>query len=262
MIILITGSNGFLGRHFVETFYKNNYKVIGCDIDHTPHPDLYNLKDNNDRFCYHQCDITDEEQVKTLFKNLELKSILPVHLINNAAVNPVVTNKGLSNSSRLESFVPEQFLFEASVSLIGSILCSKYMYLYAKNHGIKCNIVNISSDLGLIAPNQNLYRQPNLNEDQQSVKPVSYSVIKHAVHGLTKYLATYSPSFIRANSLFPGGVFNEQSQDFLDKLLPLIPMSRMANPSDLDGALLFLCSDQSRYMTGSSIVVDGGRSIW
>lgn len=262
MIILITGSNGFLGRHFVKLFYTSNYTVIGCDVNHSPHPELFNLHNNNERFKYYQCDITDEEQVKCVFKALDLEGIIPVHLINNAAVNPVVTNQGLFNSSRLESFTPEQFLFETSVSLVGSILCSKYMYLYAKNYGNKSNIVNISSDLGLIAPNQNLYSQPNLNEDQQSVKPVSYSVIKHAVHGLTKYLATYSPSFIRANTLFPGGVFNDQSQDFLDKLLPLIPMSRMANPTDLDGALLFLCSEQSRYMTGSSIVVDGGRSVW
>ena len=122
-------------------------------------------------------------------------------------------------------------------------------------------IVNVASNLAVIAPDQRLYRVEGLPEDKQPVKPVTYSLVKTALLGLTRYLATYwADANIRVNAISPGGVFNHQPEIFLRRLKELIPMKRMANRDEYQGAILFLCSDASSYMTGTNLVVDGGRS--
>ena len=123
-------------------------------------------------------------------------------------------------------------------------------------------ILNISSDLSVIAPDQRLYQQDNLNEELQAVKPITYSVIKTGMIGLTRYLASYWPNKgIRSNALSPGGVYIDQDKDFVDKINKLIPLGRMANPDEYNAAIQFLCSDASAYMNGQNIVIDGGRSV-
>ena len=103
----------------------------------------------------------------------------------------------------------------------------------------------------------------NRHNELQKVKPVTYSVIKHGIIGLTKYLATYwSSREVRVNALCPGGVYNNQPDDFVKKLTNLIPMGRMAGIDEYMAAVLFLLSDASSYMTGSVLVMDGGRSVW
>jgi NAD(P)-dependent dehydrogenase (short-subunit alcohol dehydrogenase family) len=122
-------------------------------------------------------------------------------------------------------------------------------------------IVNVASDLAVIAPDQRLYRVDGLTEENQPVKPVTYSVVKTGLLGLTRYLATYwSNANIRVNAISPGGVFNGQPEVFLSRIKQLIPMGRMANRDEYQGAILFLCSDASSYMTGTNLVIDGGRS--
>ena len=128
-----------------------------------------------------------------------------------------------------------------------------------KNKG---TILNIASDLSIIAPDQKIYRQEGVSEDQQPVKPITYSVIKHGLIGLTKYLATYwAKNNIRVNAISPGGIFNNQSEDFVKKLTDLIPIGRMAKVDEYKAAIVFLCSEASSYMTGQNIVLDGGRTI-
>ena len=123
-------------------------------------------------------------------------------------------------------------------------------------------ILNIASDLSVIAPDQRLYRQPNLPEELQPVKPVSYSVIKAGLVGLTRYLATYwAKQNVRVNSLSPGGVYNNQPEDFVERLNDRIPIGRMANVDEYIGAVQFLCSEASSYMTGQNLIIDGGRSV-
>ena len=148
------------------------------------------------------------------------------------------------------------------MGLTGAFLCSQVIgsEMARRKKGV---ILNVASDLAVIAPDQRLYRQDGLREDQQPVKPVTYSVVKTALVGLTRYLATYwADSGVRVNAISPGGVYNGQSDEFVTRLSALIPLSRMARVDEYKGAIVFLCSDASSYMTGFNLVIDGGRSSW
>jgi NAD(P)-dependent dehydrogenase (short-subunit alcohol dehydrogenase family) len=183
-------------------------------------------------------------------------------LINNAANNPKVEDSSGQTWSRLENFPIEVWNADIQVGLTGAFLCSR-IFGAEMVQGGRGVIVNVSSDLGLIAPDQRLYRVDGLPDDRQPVKPVTYSVVKSGLIGLTRYLATYwSAANIRVNAISPGGVLNAQPDVFLGRLNQLIPLGRMAERDEYQGAILFLCSDASSYMTGSNLVVDGGRTCW
>ena len=176
-------------------------------------------------------------------------------LINNAAINPIVS-KGIEKSGRLEDF-DLNYLEESSIGL-DVIFAQKFGKMMAKQRsGV---IINIASDLSVIAPDQTLYQE----EDKypiESSKTMSYSVIKHAIIGLTKYMASYyGHCGVRCNSLSPGGVYVDQSSTFVNKLISKIPLKRMACSEEYKGAIKFLCSDASKYMTGQNLVIDGDLS--
>lgn len=182
-------------------------------------------------------------------------------LINNAARNPKVEDGGLS-ASRLENFSLDTWNSDLAVGLTGAFLMSQVFgaHFARQRRGV---IVNIASDLGLIAPDQRIYRQPGLAEDEQPAKPVTYSVVKGGLVMFTKYLATYfADQGVRVNALCPGGVYAGQPEDFMARLTALIPMGRMARRDEYRAALVFLCSDASSYMTGANLVIDGGRTCW
>ena len=124
-------------------------------------------------------------------------------------------------------------------------------------------IINISSDYGIIAPNQSIYRRDGVSESHQIIKPVSYSVVKHGIMGLTKYLAVYwAKRGVRVNTLCPASLENGQNPEFVQKISELIPMGRMSRPDEYVGTVLYMLSDASSYMTGATVVLDGGRTIW
>ena len=124
-------------------------------------------------------------------------------------------------------------------------------------------ILNIASDLGVIAPDQRIYRKHNVPENMQNVKPITYSAAKWAIIGMTKYLGVYfAIQGIRVNCLSPTGVFNDHPPDFVEKLSNIIPMGRMAHIDEYKGAIVFLCSDASSYMTGENMIIDGGKTVW
>jgi NAD(P)-dependent dehydrogenase (short-subunit alcohol dehydrogenase family) len=183
-------------------------------------------------------------------------------LINNAANNPKVERPSGMNFSRFENFPLEEWSADLCVGLTGAFLCSQVFgsEMARRGRGV---IVNVASDLALIGPDQRIYRQEGVPDHLQPVKPVTYSVVKSGLMGLTRYLATYwADRGVRVNAISPGGVFNGQPEEFVARLSQLIPMGRMANPGEYQDAILFLCSDASSYMTGANLVIDGGRTCW
>jgi NAD(P)-dependent dehydrogenase (short-subunit alcohol dehydrogenase family) len=183
-------------------------------------------------------------------------------LLNNAANNPKVETAGEVPWSRFEQFPIDIWEADLAVGLTGSFLCSQVLGAEMARSG-RGVIVNVASDLAVIAPDQRLYRQDGAAAATQPVKPVTYSVVKTALLGLTRYLATYwADAGVRVNAISPGGVANGQPEEFVVRLSALIPLARMADVDEYKGAILFLCSDASSYMTGANLVIDGGRSTW
>lgn len=209
------------------------------------------------------CDITRADMVEEVCgKILERFGHIDI-LINNAANNPKVEDGADGESwSRLENFPIEQWSEDISVGLTGAFLCSRTFGKEMARQGSGV-IINIASDLAVISPDQRLYRKEGTPEERQPVKPVTYSVVKTGLLGLTRYLATYwADKGVRVNSISPGGVYTNQPEDFVEKLSALIPMGRMADVDEYQGAILFLCSKASSYMTGHNLVMDGGRTTW
>jgi NAD(P)-dependent dehydrogenase (short-subunit alcohol dehydrogenase family) len=146
--------------------------------------------------------------------------------------------------------------------LTGAFLCSQAFGAEMALRG-KGVILNIASDLALISPDQRIYREPGLPEDSQPAKPITYSVVKAGLVGMTRWLATWwADKGVRVNAISPGGVSNDQPEEFVKRLTSLIPLGRMASADEYRAAVLFLCSDASSYMTGANLVIDGGRTAW
>jgi NAD(P)-dependent dehydrogenase (short-subunit alcohol dehydrogenase family) len=185
-------------------------------------------------------------------------------LINNAAKNPKMEESSISSShwSRLEHFPMDLWNQDIATGLTGAFLCSQIIgsEMARRRKGV---ILNIASDLGIIAPDQRIYQKTGLADEQQPVKPVSYSVVKHGLIGLTRYMATYwADRGVRVNALSPGGVYTTQDETFVRRLVNLIPMGRMADKDEYKAAVIFLVSDASSYMTGANLIIDGGRTVW
>ncbi|MBG0777310.1 MAG: SDR family oxidoreductase [Desulfovibrionaceae bacterium] len=209
-------------------------------------------------------DITAPEAVEDAARRIEAEFGPVSILINNAANNPKMEDAGKNGPtwSRLENFPLDVWNADISVGLTGAFLCSRVFGAAMAERGAGV-ILNVASDLGVIAPDQRLYRVDGAPEHAQPVKPVTYSVVKTGLVGLTRYLATYwAGRGVRANAISPGGVFNGQDEAFVARLANLIPMGRMARKDEYKAAIVFLVSDASSYMTGVNVVIDGGRTCW
>lgn len=263
-VAIITGGAGLLGRKHAEAIAMAGGSPVLLDLA-AAQPDK-KAQQISEQFGVkaqgYAADITSADNLSQILQNILNEFGRVDILINNAANNPKVESASGLAWSRLENFPVDVWNADIAVGLTGAFLCSKIFgaEMAKRKSGV---ILNIASDLGVIAPDQRLYRQPGLPEDQQPVKPVTYSVVKTGLIGLTRYLATYwADRGVRVNAISPGGVFNGQPEDFVQRLAKLIPMSRMANVDEYQGAVLFLCSDASSYMTGQNLIVDGGRSCW
>jgi len=266
-IAVITGASGLLGRKHSLALMELGATVFLTDIDNdglqkakaelTP---IYG--DQKVRIL--EMNVVSEKSITNAADFIRQKAGRVDILINNAAINPTSCEIEADKSpSRLENFDVMQWDKELSVGLTGAFLCSKVFGSKMAEDGYGGVILNIASDLSVIAPDQRLYLKEGLPNNLQPVKPVTYSVIKAGLVGLTRYLASYwLDEGVRSNALSPGGVYTGQDDKFVEKLSSLIPMGRMAGDDEYVGAIQFLCSDASAYMTGQNIVIDGGRSVW
>jgi len=264
-VAVITGGGGMLGYQHAAAIAEYGGKIALMDINRQgmeKNADLLRSTYGSDVLTL-DVDVTKLESVEASKATL-LAHFGAVHiLINNAARNPKIEDSSDINFSRLENFPTEQWKLDLDVGLGGAFNCSKVFGSHMAKTGAGGVIVNIASDLGVIAPDQRLYKVDGRPDHLQPAKPVSYSVVKHGLIGLTKYLATYwCEQGIRCNSLSPGGVYAGQNDIFVSKLTQLIPMGRMAKPDEYRGAIVFLCSNASSYLNGANLVVDGGRSVW
>lgn len=263
---LITGAAGMLGIQHALALLACQANVIMTDTDAVALNSACSrlkLEHPKAKILSFQMDVTNEDNVRAVLDDCKAKGISINILINNAAVDSKVGDTcTMSNSSRFEEFGFEEWDRQLRVGLSGAFICSKiFGYAMAENEGGV--ILNISSDLSVIAPDQRLYSDHLTEERFRDTKPVTYSVIKHGLIGLTKYISTYWPDKnVRCNALSPGGVFADQNANFIDKIQDRIPLGRMAHVDEYRSAVQFLCSDASSYLTGHNLVIDGGRSIW
>jgi NAD(P)-dependent dehydrogenase (short-subunit alcohol dehydrogenase family) len=263
---LITGAAGLLGKEHASALAESGANLVLIDINNkqleqtkSEIKDLYPEVE----ILIFQVDITNEISVANLNIKLSASNIQIEILVNNAAINPKFDNEfSGKNLSRVENFDLESWDKEVNVGLKGAFICSKIFgsSMASTSGGV---ILNIASDLSVIAPDQRIYKVDGKSVIEQSVKPITYSVIKAGLVGMTKYLATYwNENGVRVNALSPGGVFENQDPDFVSRLTKLIPLGRMADANEYRSAVQFLCSDASSYMTGQNLIIDGGRSVW
>lgn len=262
---LITGGAGLLGIEHARALLSVDANVVLWDINEKTlleAQEVLKKEFSGQRILRQVVDITKESEVLVSLDLLSSQGIAIYALVNNAAINPKYSEDFQKPSSRVEHFSIEDWNTQLSVGLTGAFICSKNVGERMEKAGGGV-IVNIASDLSVISPDQRLYAQEGLKAEQQPVKPVTYSVIKSGLVGLTMYLATYwRSSNIRVNALSPGGVYENQDPAFVDKITSLIPLGRMAQKDEYHGAIQFLCSDASSYMTGQNLIVDGGRTLW
>ena len=259
--VLITGGSGFLGSHLAMKVADHGGLPITVDITPFPSDVSSDIKSSFgiDVVSYH-VDITDAEHVNLLFNSLAEDGFMPDSIINNAAINPSIAD---TQGGRFESYPIESWNREIAVGLTGAFNVTQAFLRHALLSCTKGNVVNVSSDLGLIAPDHSIYNDPDLpSHEFSNFKPVTYSVVKSGLIGLTKYTATYAPHLIRSNAVCPAGIFNNHSDDFVSRLSRLIPLGRMASLDDVSALIIFLLSESSSYINGSSLSVDGGRTCW
>jgi len=263
---IITGGAGLLGRKHAEALMEYGANCVLVDIALEKAQSLATELSQKFEGRAIACnkDITKKEAVEEILA-LSIKEFGSVDiLINNAANNPKYEDVAgkVDLSKRFETYPVETWQQDLDVGLKGAFLCTQVFGTQFAEKG-KGVILNIASDLGVIAPDQRIYRKDGLKEEEQPTKPVTYSVVKTGLIGLTRYTATYwAKQCVRCNALVPGGVYTGQNENFVAKLTNLIPMGRMADVDEYKAAIVFMCSDASAYMTGTTVVMDGGRTCW
>ncbi len=256
---IVTGALGLIGRNHCMALCEAGASVVVADINEQKCTDFAHQYLENSIGVY--LDVTNKESVIEMTKVVMSKFQKIDVLVNNAAINDMFEDpKAATEQSKFENYPLELWQKSLDVNLTGVFLCSQVIGSQMVKQG-SGSIINIASTYGITAPDQSIYKDQEGN--QSFYKPPAYSVTKGGVIMLTKFLAAYwGHQGIRVNTLTPGGVKNAQNDFFIENYAGRTPIGRMANPSDYQGAIVFLASDASSYMTGANLVVDGGWTCW
>ena len=259
---VVTGGAGLLGKQFCRTLAQAGASVVVVDLDQNiVDLEAEKLKADGLTAIGVGVDVTDPASVHEMVqKTLSAFGRLDV-LVCSAAMDPKfdIAHQDKQKGNAFETYPLDAWKQALDVNLTGLFLCCQAAVqpMIEQNHGV---LINICSTYGLVGPDNRIYERPN---QPKSYKPVFYSVTKAGVLGLTHYLATYyAGKNIRANALTPGGVYNNHDETFTKNYSARTVVGRMAEQDEMNGALLFLASDASSYMTGSNLVVDGGWTAW
>jgi NAD(P)-dependent dehydrogenase (short-subunit alcohol dehydrogenase family) len=256
---VVTGASGLLGRQHCAVLADAGATVVVADLDQQACDALAETLPGNAFGA--AVDITVAESVRALAEEVMHRTSRVDILVNNAAINDMFENPvNALELSKFENYPLHLWQKSLEVNVTGTFLCCQILgaHMAAARRG---SIVNIASTYGLVAPDQRLYRDESGN--QVFYKSAAYSTTKGALIAFTRFLASYWGHVgVRVNTLSPGGVINAQAEFFTAAYSQRTPLGRMAAPADYQGALLFLASDASAYMTGANLVVDGGFTIW
>lgn len=258
---LVTGGAGFLGRHFSNGLaeFGANVAVVDLDLDRCCEEAKQLEEDHGIRAEGYRCDVSDPESVKKLTKEVSGKFGAIDILLNNAASKSRDLDEFFAP---FEKYSLAQWREIMSVNIDGMFLVAQAVGERMAESGRGGSIIQTSSIYGIMASDKRIY-EGSFYLGRQISNPAVYSASKAAVVGLTRYLAAYwADKGIRVNALVPGGVESGQNEIFKQKYSARIPMNRMARPQEMVGAVLWLASDASSYVTGQSIAVDGGLSAW
>lgn len=262
-VAVVTGSLGLMGKNHCRALAEAGANVVvtdldqqACDVFASELSIEYSIKSLG-----LSCDITHKESVVEL-KDRILERFLKIDvLVNNAAINDMFENPAAAaEQSKFENYPLELFQRSLDVNITGLFLCAQVLGNEMAKQGAG-SIINIASTYGLVAPDQSLYARAD--GSQSFYKSAAYPVTKGAVISFTRFLAAYwGHRGVRVNTLSPGGVENHQDPFFVANYAKRTPLGRMAEAADYQGAVIFLASDASSYMTGANLVVDGGWTAW
>jgi NAD(P)-dependent dehydrogenase (short-subunit alcohol dehydrogenase family) len=254
-VVLVTGVAGQLGGEYARTFLAQGARVAGLDL--RPGGVCAALaREFPDSFAFCVADVTSKASLQDALSEISKRFGTPTVLVNNAAIDSPPSAPPEENGP-FEDYPEASWDKVIDVNLKGVYLCCQVFGAAMAQAG-KGSIINIASIYGVVAPDQNIYEYRR-QRGEVFFKPVAYSASKSGILNLTRYLAAYwARKGVRVNSLTISGVFNNQEQAFLDAYCGRIPMGRMADPDEYNGAVLFLASPAARYMTGANMVVDGG----
>lgn len=260
-VIIVTGGAGLLGEQYVQALSDAGAHAIIADID-TCGAEAVAHAARGAKAIPIRVDVTDPESVADMVaQTLRLFGRID-GLVNNAGLDPKFDPEHMSeHTDAFETYPVDRWDEALGVNLKGMFLCARAVSLPMLEQG-EGSIINVSSIYGLVGPDQRLYEAEE-EDAVRSYKPVTYSVTKSAILGFTRYLATYwAGKGIRVNTLSLGGVFQGHEDPFLKRYTWRTPLGRMARSDEYNGALIFLLSDASSYMTGANVVLDGGWTAW
>lgn len=264
-VIIVTGGLGQLGAQYVKTLHDRGAKVaaLATRVDAARVDRVLGAIKDSDRLLCAEVNITDKASINRVLDSIEAKWGVPDGLVNKAGVD-TQPSAPPEVSGPFEEFPEEVFREVVEVNLVGTFLMTQQVGKRMKQAGKGGSIINVGSIYGVVSPVQDIYSYKKEDTGIPFVKPVAYSAAKSGLYNFTRYCATYwGRDGIRVNTLTLSGVErSDQDPRFQKNYTNRIPIGRMAKAHEYNGAVVFLLSDASVYMTGSNVVVDGGWTAW